>query len=330
MTTIAEIAKEAGLGTTTVSRYLNHQPYVSEEKKQKIEAAIKKLNYVPNVVAKQLRTNKTKQIGILVSRITNPFFAQLFDSIERLLHQYGYNAMIMQTYDDEKIERHFLNMLQSREVDAIMLASIEDKKQILQMAKKFPNKIVLVNENVPELAKNNISLDHYSAVLEGLNYLYQDKRKKFAYVTGGNFTGETHGSTRTQAFITFMKQHKCSINTNWIFENCHSINDGKKIGKKISNMDDKPNAIFTNSDEVALGLIFELTHNQIRVPQEIAVMGYDDQPFSQYALVPISTIRQPVSALAKAAVKRLLNNLNVENNITEEKMKLKLVIRQSA
>lgn len=74
MTTISEIAKEANLGTTTVSRYLNNQPYVSKEKRQRIEAAIKKLDYTPNTVAKQLRTHKTNQIGVLVSRITNPFF----------------------------------------------------------------------------------------------------------------------------------------------------------------------------------------------------------------------------------------------------------------
>lgn len=330
MTTISEIAKEAGLGTTTVSRYLNNKPYVSEEKRKKIEAAIKKLDYTPNIVAKQLRTNQTKQIGVLVSRITNPFFAELFDSIERILHKYGYNAMIMQTYDDEKVERHFLSMLDSHEVDAIMLASIENKDYILKMAKKFPGKIILVNETILELSKDSVSLDHYSAVKEGLEYFYQNDRRKIAYVTGGSFTGKAHGSKRTQAFLDFMQAKALSINTDWIFENYHSIDDGEQLAEKIINLIDRPNAIFTNSDEVALGLIARLKKNNINVPKQIAIMGYDDQPVSKYALVPISTIHQPVKELAHASVKKLLNNLKINNDIKVGSLKLKIVIRQSA
>lgn len=330
MTTISEIAKEAGLGTTTVSRYLNHHPYVSKEKQEKIEAAIKKLNYIPNRAAKQLRTHKTNQIGVLVSRITNPFFAELFNVIERTLHKYGYNVLIMQTYDDTQVERHFLNMLESHEVDAIMLASVEQKEQVLKMAQKFPRKVILVNEDFPAMKNDVITLDHYHAVLKGLNYLNKKGRKKIAYITGGSFTGTSHGATRTQAFLDFMQQNQLPINSNWIFEHYHTVNDGKNLAKQMMALENKPNAIFTNSDEVALGLIAEFTKKGVKIPEEISIMGYDDQPFSQYALIPITTIHQPVINLAKAAVKKLLENLNINNNIKIENLSLDLVIRQSA
>lgn len=330
MTTISEIAKEAGLGTTTVSRYLNHQPYVSIEKQQKIEAAIKKLNYIPNRAAKQLRTHKTNQIGVLVSRITNPFFAELFDGIERLLHKYGYNVLIMQTYDDSKVEQHFLNMLESHEVDAVMLASIENKDSILKMAKKFPGKVILVNEDCPELKDDVVSIDHYDAVKNGLEYLYKKGKSKISYVTGGSFSGTSHGSTRTQAFLDFMQQHNLPIESNWIFENLHTVSDGEYLAKRLISLDHKPEAVFTNSDEVALGIIAEFHSNGIKVPEEIAVMGYDDQPFSKYALIPITTIHQPVHELAKASVKKLLFNLGVSNDIQVGDLALTLKIRQSA
>ena len=330
MTTISEIAKEAGLGTTTVSRYLNHQPYVSEKKRQKIEAAIKKLNYVPNRAAKQLRTHKTNQIGVLVSRITNPFFAQLFDGIERLLHQYGYNVLIMQTYDDSKVEQHFLNMLESHEVDAVTLASIENKDNILKMAKKFPGKVILVNENCPELKDEVISLDHYHAVKNGLEYLYKKGKSKISYVTGGSFSGTSHGSTRTQAFLDFMQQYSLPIESNWIFENLHTVSDGENLAKRLISLDHRPEAVFTNSDEVALGMIAEFHNSGIKVPDDIAVMGYDDQPFSKYALIPITTIHQPVHELAKASVRKLLFNLGVNNDIKVGNLDLTLKVRQSA
>lgn len=329
MTTISEIAKEANLGTTTVSRYLNNQPYVSKEKRQRIEAAIKKLDYTPNTVAKQLRTHKTNQIGVLVSRITNPFFAQLIDGIERLLHKYGYSVMVMQTYDDPEVEQHFLGMLDSHEVDAIMLASIEKADQIIKTAKKYPGKVILVNEDIPELRPNSIILDHYDAVKTGLRYLFNKGYKRISYVTGGSFTSSDHGSTRTQAFLDFMQEHNLTIKADWIFEGYHTIDDGFKLANNILNLKQKPEVVFTNSDEVALGLIVNLQKHNIKIPNNIAVMGYDDQPLSKYAAVPITTIHQPVDDLARAAVHKLLDNLKVKNHIQVPKMKLKVIIRKS-
>lgn len=108
MATISEIAKAAGVGVTTVSRYLNHHPYISAEKRARIEKAIHQLGYTPSAAATSLRAQATGNIGVLVSRVTNPFFAGLFDAIERELHAHGYQVMITQTYDDPEAEERFL------------------------------------------------------------------------------------------------------------------------------------------------------------------------------------------------------------------------------
>ncbi|MBP2058476.1 DNA-binding LacI/PurR family transcriptional regulator [Lactobacillus colini] len=330
MATIKQVAKEAGVGTTTVSRYLNNQPYVSDDIKDRIKAAIKKLDYTPNRVAKQFRTNQTKQIGVLVSRITNPFFAYLFDKIEREFHKYGYTAMIMQTYDDPEIEKYFLNMIDSHEVDGLMLASVEDDKQVMEMFHKYPKSIVLVNEYIPELKDVSIRLDHYQATLNGLKYLFDKGNKKIAYITGGKFKNNSHGNIRNRAYRQFLEDVHQQIDTDLIFENLHSSEDGEKLGEILFKADQKPDAVFTNSDEVAIGLISSLKDNGIRVPEDIAVMGYDDQPFSKYALVPLTTIAQPVNGLALNSVRLLLNNMDVQNNIKKEPLKLKIIKRQSA
>lgn len=330
MATIKQVAKEAGVGTTTVSRYLNNQPYVSDDIKDKIKAAIKKLDYTPNRVAKQFRTNQTKQIGVLVSRITNPFFAYLFDKIERELHKYGYTAMIMQTYDDPKIEKYFLDMIDGHEVDGLMLASVENDDQVKEMYKKYPNNIVLVNEYIPELSEVSIKLNHFQATLDGLQYLLDKGNHKIAYVTGGKFESNSHGNTRNRAYRQFLKESHQRLNKKMIFENLHSAKDGEKLGEILSNEKDKPDAVFTNSDEVAVGLISALRKYGIQIPKDIAVMGYDDQPFSKYAQVPLTTIAQPVQGLAQNSVKRLLNNLSVENKIEEGNLELKIIKRQSA
>ena len=123
MATIKDVAKKAGLSVSTVSRYLNDHPYISDEKKKRIKAAMDELNYSPSMVATQLRSKKGTMIGILVSRITNPFFSYLVDSIEKNSKLLGYNVLVMQTYDDPAAELKMLEMLKQRVITGLIMCS---------------------------------------------------------------------------------------------------------------------------------------------------------------------------------------------------------------
>lgn len=221
-------------------------------------------------------------------------------------------------------------MIDSHEVDGLMLASIEDDRQVKNMYAKYPHNIVLVNEFIPALKKNSIRLDHFQATLDGLEYLKSKKHTKIAYVTGGKFSPKEHGNTRNRAYQKFLEDNGQSVDHNFVFEDMHSSQDGEKIAEEIIKLESKPDAVFTNSDEVAIGLISKLVEHNIKVPEDIAVMGYDDQPFSKYAIVPVTTIAQPVKGLAINSVKLLLDNLNIDNTIEKEKLKLKIIKRKSA
>ena len=169
MATISEIAAAAGVGVTTVSRYLNHHPYISADKKARIEAAIKTLGYTPSAAATSLRAQATGNIGVLVSRVTNPFFAGLFDAIERTLHAHGYQVMISQTYDDPDAEGRFLNQLKSRELDGVILASVEAPARVAAVAKAFPGRVVVVNADVQIPNAKSFVLPHYQATRDALD-----------------------------------------------------------------------------------------------------------------------------------------------------------------
>lgn len=328
--TISEIAKRAGVGATTVSRYLNNHPYISKEKCKRIKKAIEDLNYVPSSIASQMRSKKSMVIGVLVSRVTNPFFSVLFDKMERLLHKFGFEVMITQTYDDPSLESVFLKQLKSGRVDAVILASIEDENEVIKTYREFPQKVILVNEKIKGLEQNSITLDHYNATLNGLEYLWNIGRNRIAYVTGGKFKCQKHGSNRNQAYLDFLNTHQLKFKNEYLFSEKHTLVDGQQIAKKIMQLSELPDAIFANSDEVAVGIIDELIKNDVSVPEKIAVMGYDDQPLSKYVKVPLTTIHQPIDALAAAAVSKLLNNLDIENEIEEKDLSLKLIVRESA
>ncbi|PMD67924.1 LacI family DNA-binding transcriptional regulator [Companilactobacillus nuruki] len=334
MATIKEIAKKAGVGVGTVSRYLNNHPYVSDDKRIKIKKAIDELNYTPSAIATQLRSNSTKNIGVLVSRFANPFFAELFDAIERKLNQFGYQVLVSQTHDDSAAEQRFLDQLKNKQVDGVILASVENHQLVEKFAKSYPNKIVLLNEENKDNNIPSIVLNHYQATMNGLEYLYQKGHRNFSYITGGDYDNKHHGYSRTKAFQDFLKTHQLSINNKWVFSQQHTALDGQKIAQDLMIDSRKlPDAVFTNSDEVAIGLINELQKNGIHVPKDIAIVGYDDQPFARFAEVPLTTIRQPINAMANKAVDILLKNLtdsNIDENITEQDLKLKLIIRKSA
>ena len=125
MATIKDVAKKAGLSVSTVSRYLNDHPYISDEKKKRIKDAMDELNYSPSMVATQLRSKKGTMIGILVSRITNPFFSYLVDSIEKNSKLLGYNVLVMQTYDDPAAELKMLELLKQQVITGLIMCSVE-------------------------------------------------------------------------------------------------------------------------------------------------------------------------------------------------------------
>lgn len=311
MTTISEIAAEAGVGVGTVSRYLNHRPSVSVAKKKQIQAAIEKLDYTPNAIASQLRAQNTNTIGVLVSRISNPFFAQLFDALERELNGYGFQVMVMQTHDDALAEQHFLDKLKQQQVDGVILASIENQQLVAQLSATYANQMVLLNEEATDIGIPMISLNHYQATKDALAYLYHQGHRRIAYATGGDFPSTHHGRSRTQAYLDFCEEQQLVVNNSWVFAQQHTIADGQALGKQLASLNpsDRPTAVFTNSDEVAVGVIDELQQQHFRVPDDMAVMGYDDQPFAAVAQVPLTTVRQPVAAMAQLAVDQLLHHL---------------------
>lgn len=333
MATISEIAAAAGVGVTTVSRYLNHHPYISADKKARIEAAIKTLGYTPSAAATSLRAQATGNIGVLVSRVTNPFFAGLFDAIERTLHAHGYQVMISQTYDDPDAEGRFLNQLKSRELDGVILASVEAPARVAAVAKAFPGRVVVVNADVQIPNAKSLVLPHYQATRDALDYLFAQGHRHFAYMTGGAIKSARHGQSRTQAFSDFMQARGLPVEPAWLFEQVHSATEGQTLGRQIAALAPakRPDAIFTNSDEVAVGVVDSLVAANIAVPDDMAVMGYDDQPFAPFARVPLTTVHQPVAEMAQVATDLLLAGLGRgEPAATLEPLTLTLKIRQSA
>lgn len=332
MATIKDVAKKANLSVSTVSRYLNNHPYVSEERKKRIKEAMEELNYTPSSIATQLRSKKGTMIGILVSRITNPFFSYLVDSIEKQAKLLGYNVLIMQTYDDKNAEVKMLEMLKQQVITGLIMCSVEGDTEVIESYQAY-GPIVFCNEKIANTKVPSVVTDQSKATYDATTFLINKGYKKIAYCTGGTLTTKGHGKERTQGFEKALLESSLAFNKNWVFQQIHSISDGREVATQLLALEKvkQPDAIFTNSDEVAMGILEQVTQAGLKVPEDIAIIGFDNQPFTSMLSVPLTTIEQPVEALGVESTKLMISLIESKPyKINEKHLKLKLIERASA
>ncbi|MEC6748809.1 LacI family DNA-binding transcriptional regulator [Marinilactibacillus sp. XAAS-LB27] len=326
------VAKLAGVSVSTVSRYLNDHPYIAEGKRESIKKAMKELDYVPSSVATQLRSKKGTMIGVLVSRITNPFFSYLIDTIEKQARLNGYSVLIIQTYDDREAEIKILEMLKQKVISGLIMCSVENTADVIDPYQKY-GPIVLCNERLEGSKLPKILTDQEKATYEAIHYLIEKGNQRIAYCTGGSFLDTGHGSSRNRGFKAAMEANNLLIKDNLIFRDMHTIDDGRKVAAHLLQEDTTnfPEAVFAGSDEVASGMVEVFLAKGKRVPEDVAVMGFDNQPFASMVSVPLTTVEQPVHALGEEATKLMLHLLNGQAyEINHEQLNLTIVKRESA
>jgi DNA-binding LacI/PurR family transcriptional regulator len=329
MATISDVARLSGQSKTTVSRVINNHPYVSDLKRELVLKAMKELGYTPNPSARRLRGQLTTTIGVIVPRIVNPFFSYLVNSIEEAAYKKGYQVLIAQSNEDEEKELAFLNLLKTKQVDGIIMTSIENDWNVIEPYNEYGS-IVLCNDYVDQGAAPMIRLDQTKGAYLGVKHLLEKGHQKIAYCTGGLFDEQGRGKDRNLGFQKAIKEADCKINPKWIFVDQHTIEDGKQVLKQILELNDRPTAIFTGSDEVAAGIIIEAKEQGLSIPKDLAVVGFDDQPIAELLDPKLTTIRQPVDQMGEKSVEVMIEMLeNPDKTIESYELPIELIVRQS-
>lgn len=335
MATISDVARLSGLSVSTVSRVINNKPHVSEEKKRRVKEAMDALGYSPLQAARQMRGSGSGNIAVAVPTITNSFFAYLVDSIERTCRKYSYRTLITQTYGRRDREEEAMELVRMHHADGIILCAIENDWEKLKSYEQY-GKLVVCNEYNEDQSVSMICSKQYEGFYKAAEYLISTGRKKIVYCTGSHaVTLQTKGynidSDRYGGFMEAMGQHQITPNANWLFTKVGTLQDGHRVMREIIQMSDRPDAVIAGSDEVAAGMVMEALDKGIRIPEDIAIMGVDDQPIASIIQVPITTIRQPVQTEGEYAAKEMIRKLT--NEVEDAKrieLNLELVVRQSA
>lgn len=330
MANISDVAKRAGLSVATVSRVMNNHPYVSEEKRKAVMKAMEELSYTPSAAAQQMRGKARNRIGVIVPHITNPYFSYLVDSIEQTAFANNYEILILQSLEDPEREIQFLEMLNRKQVDGIIMCAVENPFEIL---KPYLDKgvIVLCNEELDEGNIPSIRVNQELGAYLGVKHLLNKGYQRVAFCTGGNYPDNDKGKDRVAGYKRALEEFNHEVNPNWIFSNQHSINDGKRVLQKILLFGkDAPDALFTGSDEIAAGVLLEARKQGLTVPDDLAVIGFDDQPLAELVYPALTTIRQPIEEIGRRAMEWMICLINKKALPKDEaELELALIVRES-
>ncbi|MBT2648970.1 LacI family DNA-binding transcriptional regulator [Bacillus sp. ISL-34] len=319
MTNIRDIAKLAGVSKSTVSRVINNQGYVSEEKKEAVQQAIKISNYQKNMNAVRLSAGKTFLIGVVIPFSDHPYFAQLLKGISNEALTKSYHLILIQSDYKESREIEALDMLKHKLIDALIICSRICDWSIIEEYEQYGS-IVLCEDTRGKKSASTF-IDHYKSFITALEYLYQKGHKKIGYCIG-RISGQ-NSLRRESAYKNFMKKVNEPFRSHYIFEQCLYFEDGEEVLRQIREMKDPPTALLVTSDQVAAGILTCNQNEKIAIPADLAIVGFDNQPIAE--IMNITTIELPLIEIGR----KLFLQAVGEESVSHEEIAVRLIERKT-
>ncbi len=303
--TIRDVARRAGVGVGTVSRVLNNHPLVSKVARAAVESAIAELEYKPNAIAQNLRRSSSKTIGIVVPNLSNPFFAELVQATEEAARVRNNHVYLMNSLDDPSLERECIASLEARNVDGILLIPASSRK-IAPSKRGTP--IILV-DRLPK-GHPGISADHSSGARLAVTHLQSLGHQRIAIIAGPKST--VPAQARLDGFLSIMAPVYEALGLdigNYLFSGPFNMETGRLGLLRFMNMPfaSRPTAIFACADQQAIGALRAAWDSGLAVPQDLSIVGYDGILVSEMVIPRLTTVVQPVVAIAEAAVDAILD-----------------------
>jgi len=327
--TLKDIGKEVGVSATTVSRALNNKPDISYQVKQKIKKVAERLGYSPNALARSLKAKKTSSIGVLIADIADPFFAPIVKGIENTARQMGYSIILCDTGEEYEQEKLALQMMLEKRVDGLLITpSQTEYGDILELKrKKVP--FVLLGRHFDLVESDYVITDEIKGAFSATDYLIKKGHKKILFMNGPNYISSA--KERLVGYKRALQEHAVLFDKSLVKEGALKMEDGYRIMKQILCSETKFTAVFAYCDFVVLGIMQALEEAKLKIPEDIAIVGYDDVVFAGFLQVPLTTVHIPKYELGKEAMKLLKKKIDEE--ILEPQaviLETKLVIRKSA
>ncbi|MBM7703666.1 LacI family DNA-binding transcriptional regulator [Metabacillus iocasae] len=307
MGNIRDIAKKAGVSVSTVSRVLNHHPYVKEDKRQAVLKAIEEMNYTKNMNAVHLSKGQTFVVGVVLPYINQSYFSAVLEGIAEEALASDYQLMICQTNYEIKQEIQALEMLKMKQVDGLLICSRACDWEVIREYQMYGP--IIVCEDGRGTDVSSVFIDHYAAFEKGLHHLIEQGHRRIGYCIGRR-TG-VNSYQRERAYRNIMNELGEPIREEWIFDQCLLLEDGERVASRLIKLTSRPTALLVTNDQVAAGLVLQCQHLGIRVPEDLAIIGFDNQSISH--VLQLTTIELPLKELGRQLFQLFLHKDNVKH-----------------
>lgn len=326
---IKDISRLTGLSVSTISRVLNGKAKefrISDSTVKMVLDVAEKVNYVPNQVAINLKTGKTKTIALIVPSLSNPFFANFAAELNLELKRIGYSTFISDSNENAEMEREELLQVVARNVDGILISpcSVDDLQ--IEWVRKQGIPLVCFdryynNDRIPY-----VSTDNYRGAVDGTQYLFDRGHRRIACIQGSRHS--LPNEMRRKGFESVMK--KQGVKDYLITGSEFTVQNGYSETLLLLQNKEKPTAIFSFSNTIALGCIKAIREFELRIPDDISLLTFDNHPYLDYLETPLTCIAQPVSDICQIAIKLLFTLINDEEVNTKEVLLKPKIIRRSS
>ena len=325
--TLKEIADKVGVSKVTVSKALRDHSDISASKKELIKKQALKMGYIPNIAARNLSSNKTKTIGLIVPKIAHSFFATIIESVYKHAIANGYEVILTSSQENEKLEQKHITTMLSMKVDGILISLSRDTKDknIFSVVDNHGVKLVQFDRTL-NTNHSRVVFDNLDGSKEAIDKALKVGYKKFAFV-GGNHKSHI-GKERLAVVKKVLKSNGLSLDENFIVSGGFTEDDGYNAIRKFHKNDNLPEIIFAVTFPVALGVLRGANELGINIPKDIDIVSFGDSSYNSYITPKISSVYQDVEKMAELSVKKLIEEIECKEEIKYKTIKLKSIFLQ--
>ncbi len=327
--TLKDVANLAGVSTATVSNVTNNTKFVSDDVKRKVLDAMETLNYRPNALAKSLRVQETKLIGVLISDITNPFFSKVVRGIEYEANKNGYNILLCNTESNAVKEQEYLDILIGKRIDGLIISSSGNKEEYIKHLESANIPIVFLNRSPESALMKTVMTNNIRGSYLAAEHLINHGYEKISIISGPQ-TYST-GRDRLIGYKRAMEDYGLPIDEELIKIGNFDIKSGYDLMKELINSGERTDACFIANNSMTLGAYKYIKETNLKIGQDLAIVGYDESDWADIVEPPLSTISQPAYEQGTQAAELVIANINGKELTNQKVIYLEptMIIRES-
>ena len=328
MVSLKEVAKTAGVSAATVSHVVNGTRFVSPELVERVRAAMAELDYVPNLVARSLRTQRTYSLGFVTADLTNPFYPAVAKGASVAAAKRGYHVILVDCDESPVVEEQATSVLLQKRVDGLMYTSITTDSTIPQRLRERGIPCVLISRRTNDQDSFHVGIDNEGGMIEAVGHLARLGHRRIGFIQGNPLSSAA--TARTRGFEDGLRRNHLAYDPTLVCEGDYREASGYRAGQYLMGLDAPPTALICSNDVMAFGAWQCFRQLDLRVPSDISLVGFDDIPLSSLGPAGLTTVRSPMYEMGVTAANMLVDA--IEGRIVEPssvELAVELIVRDT-